>query len=1144
MLVTALQAHLKRPLVVVTPSPERARELADGLRFFGRGAVASYTAPDTSPYRQMTPNRFAVMARVATLYRLTQASPPAVLVLPAEALRPRTIPRAVLGKLLDFARAGETLDRDAFVLHLDEMGYGRVPVVEDPGTYAVRGGIVDVWSPLYEQPIRIDLFGDMVESLRYFDAETQRSAARTTTLICVPASEVLIGPQTLNSARSVLRTEAAEAGIPAPQVRAILAELDDGIRPLGVEGWLPAFYDSVETVADYIPDRALWLVEDPGAVEAAIEAQMEALQAGYEEARAKGRLVFPPPGQLGEGPPVRPDLALLSIAYSSDLASSRVIELRFEQHLDLRRELDQLRGEDHAFRPAADRIRGWLRKGLRVIAVGGSMGHAERIRGLLGHYELRGRIVDEPLDLVDGSGDADVELRVGDLEHGFVFQPLGLAILGTADLIPQQKRAARRSRARAIAAATLASFRDLTPGDLLVHTEHGIGRYDGLHKLVVAATPGDYLKVHYRGDDVLYLPVHRLDNVSKYVAGEDAAPALDRLGGVTWEKKHARAKIAARSIAKELIAIAAARRARIGHAYQPTGEYFEEFSASFAHEVTPDQAQAIDDVMEDMDAARPMDRLVCGDVGYGKTEVAMRAAFRAILDGKQVAVLVPTTVLCEQHRLTFEDRFRGYPVTIAALSRFRSRKEEKAILDRLRTGRLDIVIGTHRLLSKDVVYSELGLLVIDEEHRFGVRHKERIKQVRELVEVLTLTATPIPRTLNMALSGLRDMSIIATPPTDRLAVRTLVSRVSDDVIEEALSAELKRGGQIYVVHNRVGTIHRFAERIQRLMPRARIVVGHGQMAEQELEQVMLAFMAGEADVLVCTTIIESGLDIPRANTMLIHRADQLGLAQLYQLRGRVGRSRERAFCYLLIPEPKNLAGLAQKRVAAIQRFSDLGSGFHIASMDMELRGTGNLLGRKQHGHVKEVGLELFLELLEDAVAELKGTPEDKLGRLSTEMKIQVPAFLPESYVPDINLRLWFYKRIASARTTEQLDDAFEDLADRCGRLPEEASNLYEVTELKIDCQRLGARSFSFSPGGVVLALDEASPLAGAQVVALVSRPGARWRLTPEIELIRGVTQKEWDAGLEAAREAVRELLNYAGARGLLTERDRSARTPE
>ena len=1146
LVVAALERDLQRPLVVVCASRERAQELSDGLAFFldrPAGTLAPAVllrALDTSPYHPITPNRFVVMERLAALFRMAaESGSPRIIVLPAEALATRTIPRAALLERTVHVEVEGELDRDDLSRRLDETGYSRVPVVEDPGTYAVRGGIIDVWSPLHESPVRLDLFGDLVESLRSFDPESQRSGDRLPRIAVPPAREVVLTEATVRRARTVLRQEAAELGIPAPQVRAILAELDEGIWPLGVEGWLPAFYEAPGTVADYLPPDALWCVDDPDLVEAALSEQRDAAERLYREATEQRRLAFPPSALFA---PVAPtaDLRLRSFPLEDERDVDHRVELRFETHEALARELEAVRGEDHAFDPAARRVRGWQRAGLLPVVVGATEGHAERLRGLFAHYDLRTRVWEGrfSLDRLEAirEASADVNIFVGELERGFVFERLGLAVLGHADILPQRRqRLERRSRAHAFAEATLESFKQLAIGDLVVHIDHGIGRYDGLVKLVAGAIEGDYLKLMYRGDDLLYVPIYKLDRIQRYVAGDAAAPRLDRLGGVTWEKARKRATKAAESMAKELIAIAAARSARRREVYSPADDYFEEFCAAFPYDETPDQGQAIADVLGDMDKPRPMDRLVCGDVGYGKTEVAMRAAFRAVLDRKQVAVLVPTTVLAEQHRITFEDRFRGYPVEVAALSRFRTKVEEAGILERLTSGRLDIVIGTHRLLSKDVRFRDLGLLVVDEEHRFGVRHKERVKQLKEMVDVLTLTATPIPRTLNMALSGLRDMSIIATPPTDRLAVRTLVSRTNDDVMREAIEREMKRSGQTYVVHNRVASIGRLAERIQALAPRARVLVGHGQMPEVELERVMLRFMAGDADVLVCTTIIESGLDIPRANTMIIHRADMLGLAQLYQLRGRIGRSNQRAYCYLLIPEPRNLAGLAQKRVAAMQRFTELGSGFHIASLDMELRGAGNLLGGRQSGHVKEVGLDLFCELLAEAVHRLEGAAgaSDPLRRVSCEIKVAVPAFLPESYVPDVNLRLFFYKRIASARTREELEDSFEDLADRCGRPPEEAMNLFEITDLKVRCQRIGANSFSFSAGGLTVGLDAASPLACEAIVGLLHRPGSRWKLSPSVELVRSVTPREWELGFATAREAIGELRNFGETRGLI-----------
>ncbi|MFT7622418.1 MAG: transcription-repair coupling factor (superfamily II helicase), partial [Myxococcota bacterium] len=893
MLLALLQRELDRPIILVTATQARAAELRDGLSFFAEDgplpAAVLLPQPDVTPWHPITPNRTGTLERLATLYRLATDSTVRFAVMPAPVLATRTIPRSELMSASAMVRVDDDLDRDQFARQLDGAGYVRVPVVEDPGTYALRGGIVDVWPGVSAQPVRIDLFGDLVESLKRFDPETQRSREKLTALWIPPARDILLNDDTILRGRSALRQQAGELGIPTQRVRAVLAELDEGIWPLGVEGWLPAFYEDLSTVADFVPDNALWCFEDPSEIRTTLDAQYEAGETLYGEATERAQLAFPPSQVYSTAVPDA-QLRLLNVAWEEDLADTHHVAIKYQAHADLQKAIEERRGEDHAFEPAAERVRGWVSKGKLPIVVGASAGHAERLRGLFAHYGLKTRTWDGvfSLDRVEAIREAEIEVNifVGRLARGFGFGDL--AFLGADDVVPQRRREHHR-KVKGFQEASLESFRQLDPGNLIVHIDHGIGRYEGLFKLVAGGIAGDYLKLSYRGDDVLYVPVYKLDRVQRYVGGEDAAPRLDKLGGVTWEKSHARAKKAAENIARELISLQAARQARKREAYSPIDDYFEEFAASFPWDETPDQQRAIDDIMQDMDSEQPMDRLVCGDVGYGKTEVAMRAAFRAILDRKQVAVLVPTTVLAEQHRLTFEDRFRGYPVTIAALSRFRTREQEKKIITQLTAGRVDIVIGTHRMLSKDVQFRDLGLIIVDEEHRFGVKHKEKLKMVKEMADVLTLTATPIPRTLNMSLSGLRDMSIIATPPTDRLAVRTLVSRIRDEVMVEALERELDRHGQAYVVHNRVDSIYALADRLQKLVPRGRFVVAHGQMKESELEKAMLRFMAGEADVLVCTTIIESGLDIPRANTMLIHRADRLGLAQLYQLRGRVGR---------------------------------------------------------------------------------------------------------------------------------------------------------------------------------------------------------------------------------------------------------------
>jgi transcription-repair coupling factor (superfamily II helicase) len=692
-------------------------------------------------------------------------------------------------------------------------------------------------------------------------------------------------------------------------------------------------------------------------------------------------------------------------------------------------------------------------------------------------------------------------------------------------VIAEEEIFGRRQRRRGISAARrkqiLTSLEELKPGDPMVHVDFGVGIYRGLQHLRLAGVEGDFLLLEYAGSDKLYLPVDRLGLVQRYVGADGGEPRPDRLGGPGWEKSKARARASVHEMAAELLKIYAARQVQEGFAFSPPDDYFREFEAAFAWEETPDQMAAIEDVLADMQSGRPMDRLVCGDVGYGKTEVAMRGAFKAVMDGRQVAILVPTTVLAQQHLETLSRRFEGYPVIIEMLSRFRTPKEQKETLARLAKGEVDIIIGTHRLLQKDVTFRALGLLIIDEEQRFGVAHKERLKQFRAVVDIMTLTATPIPRTLHMSLMGIRDLSLIDTPPVDRLAVKTLVARFSDELVREAVTRELHRGGQIFFVHNRVQSIGAMADYLRRLVPEARIAVGHGQMEERELERVMLGFMHGETDLLLCTTIIESGLDIPRANTLIVNRADTFGLAQLYQLRGRVGRSSHRAYAYLLIPGEGSISQDARERLKILQDITELGAGFRIATHDLEIRGAGDLLGAKQAGQIAAVGFELFTEMLEEEIGRMKG--EEPEMRLEPEISLGVPAFIPEQYVGAQNQRLILYKKLTQALQEEEIFEVRSEMEDRFGPLPQSALQLLEVMVIRLHLKRLLVTHAEFDGRRLILAFHERTPVTPDTIMALLAEAPARYRFTPDYRLAMEVDDTSFEGVLAGARNLLKRL---------------------
>ncbi|NNL65295.1 MAG: transcription-repair coupling factor, partial [Myxococcales bacterium] len=782
-------------------------------------------------------------------------------------------------------------------------------------------------------------------------------------------------------------------------------------------------------------------------------------------------------------------------------------------------ELARSRTAEEPLTPLVDAIVRWRDEKLRIVLVARQLSGAERLRELLSEYGVSAVTAHAAAPVWRWSRPGKVEVRVAPLSDGFTLPLERLVVVTEEELFGRREK--RHTRTRWRDGQAVEAIAQLEPGDAVVHTDHGIGLYGGLVELRVGKASGDFLRLEYEGGDKLFLPIHRLNLVSRYVGADGQAPRLDRMGGSTWQKAKKSVRKAIRDMAKQLLAVHAAREVAPGFSYPPRDRHLEEFEARFPFEETPDQLAAIEDVVSDLAQPKPMDRLVCGDVGYGKTEVAVRAAFQAVMSGRQVAVLVPTTILAQQHEETFRSRFEGVPARIESLSRFRSPKESRAVLEGLIDGSVDIVVGTHRLLQKDVRFRELGLLVVDEEHRFGVTHKERIKQMKKTVDVLTLTATPIPRTLQQAFTGIRDLSVINTPPADRMSVRTQVCKYGESLVREAILREVRRGGQVFYLHNRVQTIDGTAEMLARVVPEVKVLVAHGQMKERELEDRMLAFYHGEADVLLCTTIIESGLDVPRANTILINRADRLGLAQLYQLRGRVGRSDRRAYAYLMIPGQDALAGQAEKRLEAIQDLSELGSGFRLANMDLEIRGAGNLLGMEQSGHLAAVGFETYMEMLDETIEEMRGNT--RAIEIDPEIRLPIAARLPEDYVAEVGQRLVLYKRLSSSHEDAEVDRIRDEILDRYGPMPEETENLLRVIRLKMVARRLGVAALDFAKGDLVVSAGEHTRIEPQRLVNLLQRAGSDMRVTPDHRIYVHVGSSDPEILFAAAHRALANL---------------------
>ncbi len=1115
-----------RAVLAVAADEEEADQLArDAAFFLGAGAVLRVPADAVLPYDDLSPDRGVELERLSALARLHVAPERTpVVVVSARGLARRQVPRRIFEEGSDLLGPGVEIAREALAEKLVLLGFSRVPLVEDAGTFAVRGGIVDLWSPADAAPVRLEFFGDEVESCRAFDPQTQRSDADVAEVLLCPAREALFTADGKEAAKGAIREAAERVNRPTSRVREVLDAVDQGTPFFGMEALLPGFHPGgLATLLDHLPRGASVYVDDVAGVEEALHELDAELEREHASALRRQELALPPAAHF-----LPAEDALAALAARAGVARHRVwlgtaepIRFPLVDTAALRGEIEAAHGEEGALAPLTRRLDEWRRRGIAVVVACGTPSAADRLRRLLEDRRQQARSHPGPLALPVALFDPAVHAHLvpGEISAGFVDGDARLAVIADDEIFGRRVR--RRARKAREENAFAAAFRDLEDGDLVVHVEHGIARYLGLTKMQIRGVEGDFLVLAYDGADRLYLPVAKLRQVQKFTGASADTVRLDRLGGQSFALRKARVKEQLLKMAAELLDIYAARAAHPGFAFGDPDETFREFEAEFPWEATPDQAKAIDDVISDMTKRRgdgalraqgqpdeaappppPMDRLVCGDVGYGKTEVAMRAAMLAVLAKKQVALLVPTTVLASQHERTFRVRFKGYPVRIEAVSRLKTAEEVKAILKDLAAGKVDVVIGTHRLLAADVSFQALGLVVVDEEQRFGVAHKERLKKLRKLVDVLTLTATPIPRTLHMSLAGVRDLSIIATPPEDRRAIRTFVMKFDPGAVREAIETELKRGGQVFFVHNRVRSIGAMQRFLAEIVPRARVGIAHGQMGEGKLEEVMARFVNRELDVLLATSIIESGLDIPSANTIIVNRADHFGLSQLYQIRGRVGRSRERAYAYLLVPARRPVTKDAQKRLEVLQRFSELGAGFKIASHDLEIRGAGNLLGKDQSGQIEAVGFELYSELLDEAVRELRG--EAPREEVDPDVQLPVPAFIPDPYMPDVHQRLFFYKRLAQAGTDEELEEIRAEIVDRCGDLPEELDALLELMAVKVRLRALSIRALEAGPGRLVLTLGETAALDPFLLAKHVQGSGGRLRLTPDMKLVQSL----------------------------------------
>ncbi|MEJ5359762.1 MAG: transcription-repair coupling factor [Desulfobacterales bacterium] len=1100
LILARLCAAHDGPLLVAVSSLEEGRRLAEDLRFFGGPEAQLFPPYPQVTFKAISAHNLTAAERIRVLYRLTAGEEPPVVIAPVQALLQRVLPRAELVRYAELLLEGEEVERERLVAKLLAGGYLRTAIVEEPGDFSARGGIVDVFSPLYPDPLRIEFFGDRVESLRFFSAADQRQLRAVGEAVLLPAREAILEPARMPEILNRVRLQAADLGLAPTRVREIAGGLSRLESLSGIESLLPLIYPETEALFDFLPLKTRVVLVAPAELRvAAVEFERRA-ESLWQAARERGefcvepaRIQLPPEEAIRRleeaGCLVLKEIPVQAAEGIRAPAPGRELRAEIQTTAELTAALRRRREDEDLFGPLVSWIGERRAAGLRVVVACRSRSQAERLADLLSPYGVSfRRSAAFPAD----DGDFRPTLCLGRVGGGFVWAAEGLALLSEEEIFGV--RAVRRARPPAPPRERLLGLQELKQGDWVVHSDHGIGRYEGLVRLTVDGVENEFLALSYQGGDRLYLPVDRMNLIQKYLGVEGCEPTLDKLGGASWERVKARVKRSAEKIAGELLQLYARRRVEQGFACRVTDDSLKDFEAGFAYEETPDQIRAIEEVFEDMQQPVPMDRLVCGDVGYGKTEVALRASFLAVLNGKQVAVLVPTTILAEQHFETFRTRFQRHPVQVACLSRFRSGREQAGILEGLRRGTVDIVIGTHRLLQKDVAFKDLGLLIIDEEQRFGVRHKEKLKRLRSTVDVLALTATPIPRTLHLSLTGLRDISLIQTPPEFRKAIVTTVCEFDPEVIADAIRRELRRGGQVYFVHNTVQTIEAMAERLRRLVPEARLGVAHGQMAEEDLEDAMLRFLRREIDVLVCTTIIESGLDVANANTIIIHRADCFGLAQIYQLRGRVGRSEAQAYAYLLIPAESLLTADARKRLKVLMEHSDLGSGFQIAMNDLEIRGGGTILGASQSGHIAAVGYDMFLKLMEEAIAELKGEPPARA--LEPEIHVPLSAYLAASYVPDIDQRMILYRRLARMTEPREVADMRAEMSDRFGPPPEEAANLLFKILLRILARRAGVERLDVTDQRLVVQFAEGRPAVPEAVLEFVQQNPQSCELLP------------------------------------------------
>lgn len=1126
MLAAEAVARTGRSVLCVLPSEDLLAGMEQDVAFFSAAPVYCYPGYEIPPYTPLSPDSSTTAARLSTLYRVLTADSPFVLLCSVEALLRRILPLSLLDRGAEIVMRGEDTNPTGLVASLVKNGYEQVALVQNSGEFALRGGIIDIYPPPFagreslDAPVRLDLFGETVESIRYFDPISQRSIKEVEEALFLPVSDILFPEADSDHLRDLLHRYdrlAGQENWQYTETKAIREKLAVRTSFPGIEFLLPLFYDKLSAPIDILPATTLVLLYDPDEARRTVRLTWERIEKNHQESRLAGKPCLPPDSLFLTEEELNGALTGFQPIPLYELSGpdgQETVTISSGNHLLLKQQIALARQKDGLIAPLARQIRQWQEDRGKIVLACRSEKNARHLGEMLSHYDLRIQSHDAPVNPARLDPEV-VTLVSAPLSAGFDLPDLGLHLLSENELFGERRLGNRKQKKRPPQGEAI-RFDELRAGDYIVHADHGIGLFQGIVNMALTGVANDFLQITYEGNDILYVPIDRLSTVSKYQGIADQPPKINKLGGKVWAKTKRKVTEAVWKVAQELLDIYARRKLAIGHAFTPAGSLYNELEESFPYEETAGQTKAINDVLHDLTQEQTMDRLVCGDVGYGKTEVAIRAAFKVVEDGFQVAVLVPTTVLAEQHAESFSERFAGFPVRIECLNRFRSPAQQKQSLENLALGRTDIVIGTHRLLSKDVVFHRLGLLIIDEEHRFGVAHKERIKKIKTNVDVLTLTATPIPRTLQLSLLGIRDLSVISTPPGQRRAVKTFVAKHDELVIKEAVIKELQRKGQVFLVHNRVHSIHETAATVQALVPQARVAVAHGQMPGQQLEEIMVRFIKREVDVLVTTTIIESGLDIPNANTIIITRADRFGLAEIYQLRGRVGRSSQQAYAYLLVPSLDGLSKDAKQRLRALMDYNELGGGFKLAMSDLQIRGGGSILGKSQSGNIAAVGYDLYLDLLQKTVEDLKrrggaGEPLEATLDFEPEINLSVSAFIPQHYIEDSDQRYIAYRKITSIRDDSELLDLQDELRDRYGEIPAETVNLLHLITLKFAMRQLKIAKMEQGGAHLVLSFLADTPVQPERILALIRESKNSIRLTPEGKLILPLPSQEGDA---------------------------------